>query len=140
MKPPTIYLAGPINGCNDDEANGWRDKFMHRLPRCGFLDPMVRDYRGREDECVQEIVEGDKADIGESDVFLAYCWQSSWGTAMEILHAYNLFRFQPKRLHSVVLVIPEGTRISPWQRYHSDVIVPTLELAAQWIEGEYCSA
>lgn len=48
----TIYLAGPINGCNDDEA--------HRSGK------------------------------------------------------------------RVVLVIPEGTRISPWLRYHSHAIVSDL--------------
>jgi nucleoside 2-deoxyribosyltransferase len=120
-----IYLAGPINGCTDDEANGWRQGFIERLAGKGFvfLDPMVRDYRGREDECVAEIVEGDKGDIDACDTFLAYCWQTSWGTGMEILYAWETGKH-------VLLVIPEGVRISPWQRYHSHQICWTLAEAA----------
>lgn len=135
-KPPTIYLAGPILGCTDEETNGWRQGFMARLPRCGFLDPMVRDYRGREAECYEEIVELDKQDIEESDVVVAYCWQVSWGTAMELHFAWD-DRGVGARWHRVVVVIPEGQRISPWLIYHSDIVVHTLEEAAQWIEKEY---
>lgn len=117
-----VYLAGPINGCNDDEANGWRQGFMARLPHLEFRDPMVRDYRGREDECVAEIVQGDIADIDECDTFLAYCWQVSWGTAMEIFYAYRAGK-------RVILVVPEGARVSPWLRYHSHYIVSNLAAA-----------
>lgn len=123
-----VYLAGPINGCNDNEASGWRDEFMSSLPELKFLDPMVRDYRGREDESVREIVELDIADINESDVFLAYCWQMSWGTAMEIFYAHTEGKW-------VVLVVPDGHRISPWLRYHSHIIVPTLADAAVTLDA-----
>lgn len=118
-----VYLAGPINGCTDEEAHGWRDGFMASLPDLKFLDPMVRDYRGREDESVNEIVESDIEDINECDVFLAYCWQISWGTGMEVFYAYRTGK-------RVILVVPEGERISPWLRYHSHDIVPTLAVAA----------
>lgn len=124
----TLYLAGPINGCTDDEANGWRQGFMDSLPGYKFLDPMVRDYRGKEDESVNEIVEGDKSDIEACDVFLAYCWQVSWGTAMEILYAHQVGK-------RVVLVIPEGARISPWLRYHSHAIYSTLAGASGEFRG-----
>ena len=114
-----VYLAGPINGCDDDEANGWREGVMARHPDLTFLDPMARDYRGREDQCVDEIVEGDKDDIDLADVVLAYCWQASWGTAMELMWAY----LGHKR---IIVVVPEGARVSPWLRYHSEVVVPSL--------------
>lgn len=141
MRATTIYLGGPINGCTDAEANGWRESFMAELPRCEFLDPMRRDYRGREDECVDEIIGGDVADILDSDVILAYCWQSSWGTAMEVFFAYDRrnqdrIGLEPRR---IVVVLPEGMRVSPWLRGNSDVIVPTLDAAADWIE-ENCLA
>lgn len=134
MRPPTIYLAGPINGATDEEANGWRQAFMARLPRCGFLDPMVRDYRGREDDCVEEIVQGDKQDILDSDVVLAYAWQQSWGTAMELFYAWDRKTTGGRK---IVVVVPEGQRVSPWLRYHSDIVVPTLEKASLWIEEQY---
>jgi nucleoside 2-deoxyribosyltransferase len=114
-----VYLAGPINGCTDEEANGWRAGFMASHPNVNFYDPMVRDYRGREDDCVDEIVEGDKADIDQCEVFIAYCWQVSWGTGMEILYAFQGGL-------RVILVVPDGMRVSPWQRYHSHLIVPAL--------------
>jgi nucleoside 2-deoxyribosyltransferase len=126
LRVTTVYLAGPINGCTDDEAHGWRQSFVNSLPDLQFLDPMVRDYRGREDESVAEIVEGDKSNIEACDVFLAYCWQVSWGTAMEIFYAHALGK-------RVVLVVPEDARVSPWLRYHADAIVSTFVDAAHQI-------
>lgn len=135
----TIYLGGPINGATDEEASGWRDKFMANMgDRYTFRDPMVRDYRGREDESVNEIVELDKEDILCSDILLAYCWQVSVGTSMEVFYGYDL-RFQPEQ-HSdpyVILVIPEGTRISPWLAYHSDTIVGTIPEAQDFIRDHF---
>ena len=94
-----------------------------------FLDPMVRDYRGREDTHYEEIVQGYLIDIEACDVFLAYCWQASWGTAMEIRLAYELGK-------TVIVVVPEGERISPWLRYHADHVVSTLTEAARWVAVE----
>lgn len=52
----TIYLCGPINGCTDEECKDWRE--MVKANWAGHsIDPMRRDYRGKEDECVDEIVE-----------------------------------------------------------------------------------
>lgn len=116
----TVYLAGPIAGCNDEEASGWRQGFVEAHPAHEFLDPMRRDYRGKEDDNVNDIVELDIEDIDTADIFLAYCWQVSWGTAMEIFYAYT----SGKR---VILVVPEGVRVSPWLRYHSDEIYKSLD-------------
>lgn len=117
-----VYLAGPINGCTDDEANNWRDVVKDKVGADNCLDPMRRDYRGIEDQSVNEIVIGDLTDINDSDVMLANCWQVSWGTAMEIHYAHgNGLR--------VIVIIPEGTRISPWLRYHSDAIVHNIDEA-----------
>jgi nucleoside 2-deoxyribosyltransferase len=109
-----VYLAGPINGCTDDEALTWRDTVRYRV-NATCIDPMRRDYRGREDECVNDIVEMDKKDIDRADIVLANCWQVSWGTAMEILYAWE----HRKR---VIAVVPDGVRVSPWLRYHAEVM------------------
>lgn len=122
----TVYLAGPINGCNDDEAHGWRQDFVASLPRLTFLDPMRRDYRGVEDQFAAQIVEADLADIDASDVVLAYCWQPSWGTAMEILYA----RTQRK---TVIAVVPDGQNVSPWLRHYTIAVLPTLAAAQEWL-------
>lgn len=110
-----VYLCGPINGCTDDEAVNWRQVVKDALGVERCLDPMVRDYRGREDESVAEIVENDKADIDGSSAVIANCWQVSAGTAMEILYAWE-------RGVPVVAVVPPGARISPWYRYHATIV------------------
>lgn len=114
-----VYLGGPINGCTDDEATGWREAAKAVLARRGYdwRDPMDRDYRGRELEpgVATEIVDGDCADILDSDVLLMNAPRPSWGTAMEILFGAQYGR-------RVIVVHPEGTVPSPWVIEHADEI------------------
>lgn len=110
---PKIYLAGPINGCTDAEANDWRSAVKKLHPNC--LDPMARDYRGKEAESVREIVEGDKADIDQCDAVIVYFERPSVGTSMEVLYAWE-------RSKPVVTVNKSGRPISPWLAYHSSVV------------------
>ncbi|MFD4699785.1 nucleoside 2-deoxyribosyltransferase [Streptomyces niveus] len=105
-----VYLAGPIQGCTDSEATDWRDA-ARMMIRGDILNPMARDYRGREHENVSDIVEGDKADIRKCRAVLAYCPRPSVGTSMEIQYAWSLHI-------PVVTVVPSGP-VSPWLRYHS---------------------
>lgn len=52
----SVYLCDPINGCTDDEATTWREKAKGLLQSKDpsamnnymCVDPMRRDYRGRE--------------------------------------------------------------------------------------------
>lgn len=121
-----LYAGGPINGCSDDEANNWRDELraMTEGENIAVVDPMDRDYRGRENEpgVDAEIVRGDVEDIDVCEAAIFNCWQASWGTAMEILLAHQIGTY-------VVCVLPEGGRISPWLSYHADAIVHTLPAA-----------
>lgn len=116
---PVIYLAGPINGCTDEQANDWRTYVKENYDG-PTLDPMRRDYRGREEESVTEIVELDKVDIEECGVFMANCPNPSYGTAMEIFYAWEA-------LKPVVIIHPVDKPVSPWVRYHSEAIVHTLD-------------
>ncbi len=122
------YLAGPINGCTDDEANNWRDVAKARLGEENCLDPMRRDYRGIEDDSVDDIVHGDLKDINNSNVMLANCWQTSWGTAMEIHYAWGCGI-------DVICILPPGSRVSPWLRYHSTAVVNSLDEAFASLEA-----
>lgn len=122
---PVVYLAGPINGCTDAEANDWRTVMKGHFPDA--LDPMRRDYRGREDESVSEIVELDKQDIASCDVFVANCPQPSYGTAMEILYAHQIGK-------PVVVIVPTDRPVSPWIRYHSYRVVNRLQDAVSAVE------
>lgn len=119
-----VYLAGPINGCSDEEAGKWRSIATAALGSfCGIADPMVRDYRGVELDNVSDIVEGDKADIDWCDAVLAYCWKPSYGTAMEILYAHQ----QGK----IVVVVSDSK--SPWLVAHSDLVTPSLDSGIQYL-------
>lgn len=119
-----VYLCGPINGCTDAEAKNWREYVKTRLP--DTLDPMRRDYRGREDQCVNEIVELDKIDVMNSDVLLVNYDRPSVGTSMEVLYAFE-------RAKLVVVVCRPDASISPWLRYHSHKIVHSFDDAVEFI-------
>jgi len=89
---------------------------------------MRRDYRGRESECVNEIVELDKLDVEECDVVLANCPKPSVGTSMEVFYAHQLGK-------TVVSIVPEKEKASPWLNYHSTVLVESMADAVAFIES-----
>jgi nucleoside 2-deoxyribosyltransferase len=122
-----IYLCGPINGCTDDEAITWRDWFKSQETFFDFIDPMKRDYRGRETEDYREIVDLDKLDVRNSDAVVVMYTQPSVGTSMEILYAWTIGK-------PVVVINESNKPLSPWLRYHSTAIVRTKELALKKIE------
>lgn len=125
-----VYLAGPINGCTDKEAKGWRAYVSELLAPAGVVvfDPMVRDYRGRELEpgIAVQIVEQDKADIHAVDTVLVCFEKPSVGTSMEVLYAWGIGK-------GVIIVNLSKNPLSPWLLYHSDVQVESLEEAVELI-------
>jgi nucleoside 2-deoxyribosyltransferase len=120
MSEKKVYLCGPINGRSDDDCRNWREDAKARL-RCATLDPMDRDYRGRELEpgIAAEIVENDKRDIEQCAAMLVYYDQPSVGTSMEVLYAHNLGL-------PVVLVDVSKRPLSPWLLYHATQIERSL--------------
>ncbi len=122
----TIYLCGPINGCTDEECTTWREH-VKTLWGGRTLDPMRRDYRGKEHGSVNEIVELDKVDVMNSDVVLVNYDKPSVGTSMEVLYAWE-------RGKIVVVVSKYGREgLSPWLLYHSHAISTSFEGAVHWI-------
>jgi len=122
---PKIYLCGPIAGCTDEQCKDWRNWFKENYPgEC--LDPMRRDYRGKDTaQYAGEIVEGDKIDIDNVDAVVVNCGDPSWGTAMEILYAYEASK-------PVILVTPrKRNELSPWLVYHSRIVLPSFETAIE---------
>lgn len=111
----TIYLCGPINGCTDAEANDWREHVKALAPQFAYLNPMRRDYRGKEAESVNEIVTLDKIDIANSHALLVNYDKPSVGTSMEVYIAFSTGKL-------VVVVTRPDAIISPWLRYHSHAI------------------
>jgi nucleoside 2-deoxyribosyltransferase len=122
----TVYLAGPIFGCDDAECRGWRDQAKHFLGGAiKTLDPMWRDYRGREAANATDIVLGDLRDILESDVVLANVARPSWGTAMEIAIA--------SRFGKLVFAFGACEPISPWLTHHCEFIHTDLETVCEQV-------
>lgn len=122
----TIYLCGPINNCTDSECSDWRE--LVKTWEFKTLDPMRRDYRGREQDCVKEIVELDKIDIVNSDIILVNYDKPSVGTSMEILYAFE-------RGKLIIIVSDKNTIISPWMKYHSQFIVNSFSEAKELIQN-----
>ena len=120
-----VYLCGPISGRSDDDCTGWREQIKAALPgRC--LDPMRRDYRGRELEpgIAGEIVAGDIEDIDQCYTVLVYFDRPSVGTAMEVFYAHRIGK-------RVVVIDKSGKPLSPWLVHHSHVIVASLREALE---------
>jgi nucleoside 2-deoxyribosyltransferase len=119
-----VYLCGPINGCTDAECKDWRAYAKAQL--AVTLDPMARDYRGREMEpgIAAEIVENDKRDIDGSDVVLVNYVKPSVGTSMEILYAWE-------RGKRIIVVCEPDAVLSPWLTYHATTIVHSMREACE---------
>jgi hypothetical protein len=130
-----VYLAGPINGCSDDECKDWRRYATAEIGAGNVFDPMVRDYRGREGEpgIAQAIVEQDKADIFNATDVLVYFDRPSVGTSMEVLHAWQIGR-------RVWVANLSGKAPSPWLVYHSRCISPSLPEAIAAIRDYHARA
>jgi nucleoside 2-deoxyribosyltransferase len=126
---PRLYLAGPINGCTDEECSTWRNKVIEALSDLYEIhDPFVRDYRGFEKQSYDEIVEQDLAELVECDAILANCFKPSAGTSGEIVYAY-FFGLQVVSVASA----------SPWVMYHSDKCCQDLDEAIAYLRSNVVS-
>lgn len=114
-----VYLCGGINALSDAECTTWRERCKQLLGEDQCLDPMRRDYRGKEDQHVEEIVRGDLEDIDNSAILLVNATRPSWGTAMEVFYAATA----GKR----VVAFVGDARVSPWLRHHSSLVVASVD-------------
>jgi len=120
-----VYLCGPINGCTDEECNDWREEITKSFPDA--INPMIRDYRGKEAESYREIVDLDKRDVRNADCILVNYSKPSVGTSMEVFYAWSL------GIPVIVWRAP-GASISPWLRYHSTALTHSLSDAIAKLE------
>lgn len=124
----TVYLAGPIAECTDEEVHAWRDGIKDEFTvevasgAISFHDPSVRDFRGKEHDHFDEIVDRDLEEIDDSDVLLAHYWKTGTGTPMEIAYGYWM------RSMTVIIVVPPDKPVSPWLEYHG-LVVRSMEEA-----------
>lgn len=135
-----VYLCGPINKCSDAEATDWREQAKTRLAgKFELVDPMRRDYRGKEHDNVWEIINGDKNDYRNCEIVLAYCPKPSVGTSMEVFDSYeNRFQWLKPwtwlRKNELTIIVHPDDKPSPWL-HHSHAIVKTFDEAFEVIRG-----
>jgi hypothetical protein len=124
-----VYLSGPIEGCTEEEAYGWRREaemqLIDRMPV--FTPPRASDSADSHE--MKRLVKVDLSDIDEARYILANPWKTSTGTPMEIMYGH----LQGKII--VVIARPDGF-VSPWVRYHADYVASDVMSACEFIRGE----
>lgn len=128
-----IYLCGPIMDELDHQARDWRLSAMTLLDKQFLLlDPMRRNFKDREVDSANEIVEFDLQDVRDADIILVNYNKASIGTAMEVFYAsHNLGKF-------VVAFSPfDFQNCNPWMVRFCTKILPSLERAAEYINTHF---
>jgi hypothetical protein len=80
------------------------------------LDPLRRDYRGREHENIPQLVNADLLDIDSSDGLLVYYDRPSVGSSMEVFYAHHVLK------KPVVVWNNSDHVLSPWLLHHADYV------------------
>ena len=134
MKPTKkIYLCGPIMDEVKGRAREWRQVAHKKLgQQFVILDPMRRNFKDREVDSANEIVEFDLQDVRDADIILVNYNKPSIGTAMEVFYAsHNLNKF-------VVGFSPFSFQdCSPWMVRFCTKILPSLESAITYIQEHF---
>ena len=105
-------------------AKDWRTRAKERLAgRFILLDPLRRNFRDREIDSANEIVEFDLQDVRDADLLLVNYCKPSLGTAMEVFYAsHDLGKF-------VIAFSPLSyADCSPWMIRFCTKILPDLEI------------
>ncbi|MCX7590935.1 MAG: hypothetical protein N2255_04835, partial [Kiritimatiellae bacterium] len=97
-------------------------------PHFRILDPMRRNFKDREVDSANEIVEFDLQDVRDADIILVNYCKPSIGTSMEVFYAsHDLGKF-------VVAFSPfEFKECSPWMVRFCTKILPSLEDACRYL-------
>jgi nucleoside 2-deoxyribosyltransferase len=114
-------------------ARAWREVAKRQLGRdFVMLDPLRRNFRDREVDSANEIVEFDLQDVRDADIILVNYNKPSIGTAMEVFHAsHNLGKF-------VVAFSPFTFKdSSPWMVRFCTKILPSLDEALAYIREHF---
>ncbi|MDD2600886.1 MAG: nucleoside 2-deoxyribosyltransferase domain-containing protein [Kiritimatiellae bacterium] len=128
-----IYLSGPIMDECPELAKTWRERATEQLKGDFImLDPMRRDFKDREFDSANEIVEFDLQDVRDADILLVNYNKSSIGTSMEVFYAaHDLGKF-------IVAFSPfTFQECSPWMVRYCTKILPSLEVAIAYIRNNF---
>ncbi len=128
-----IYLCGPIMDETPGQASEWRQRAT-RLLADGFrlLDPMRRNFKDREVDSANEIVEFDLQDVRDADILLVNYSKPSIGTAMEVFYASHV-------LHKFVIAFSPFPfhECNPWMVKYCTKILPTIDAAAEYVREHF---
>jgi len=128
-----IYLSGPIMDEHPELAATWRERAKEGLrDHFTLLDPMRRNFKDREVDSANEIVEFDLQDVRDADILLVNYNKPSIGTAMEVFYAaHDLGKF-------IVAFSPFSFQeCSPWMVRYCTKILPTLESAVTYLREHF---
>ena len=128
-----IYLCGPIMDEHEGHARAWREQAKKDLSDDFLLlDPMRRNFKDREVDSANEIVEFDLQDVRDADILLVNYNKPSIGTAMEVFYAaHDLGKF-------IVAFSPFSFQeCSPWMVRYCTKILPSLESAATYLREHF---
>jgi nucleoside 2-deoxyribosyltransferase len=118
---------------HEGHARAWREEAKKLLGHdFQLLDPMRRNFKDREVDSANEIVEFDLQDVREADIILVNYSKASIGTSMEIFYAsHDLKKF-------VVGFSPFSYKdSSPWMVRFCTKILPDLESACTYIKDHF---
>ena len=130
-----IYLSGPIMDEHAGQARAWRETAKKLLGKhFTLLDPMRRNFKDREVDSANEIVEFDLQDVRDADIIIVNYSKTSIGTAMEVFYAsHDLGKF-------VIAFSPFSFKdCSPWMVKHCTKVLPSLEDAITYIRENFVS-
>lgn len=128
-----VYLSGPIMDEHEGHARQWREEAKELLKTdFTLLDPMRRNFKDREVDSANEIVEFDLQDVRDADILLVNYNKASIGTSMEVFHAaHNLGKF-------IIGFSPFSYQdCSPWMVRYCTKILPSLEDATQYLLSNF---
>ncbi len=128
-----VYLSGPIMDERGDGAVAWRTEAKEKLGDTFYmLDPMRRNFKDREVDSANEIVEFDLQDVRDADILLVNYSRVSIGTSMEVFYAaHDLGKF-------VVAFSPIPFKdCSPWMVRHCTKILPSLQDAVDYVKSHF---
>ncbi len=133
MKKLKIYLSGPIMDEEGTNAKDWRERAKEQLlSDFSILDPMRRNFKDREVDSANEIVEFDLQDVRDADIILVNYNRPSIGTSMEVFYAaHDLGKF-------IVAFSPfDFASCSPWMVRYCTKILPNLNAATAYIKDHF---
>jgi hypothetical protein len=125
-----IYLCGPIKNVSREESIGWRRRATELLlaidkegVEIHIIDPSLKDIPD------SRIVASDLQDLEESDIVLANIPSGVQciGSCMELILAHSVYGIP------VIVFGHTDPDPSPWLKHCAKAMVPTLEIAVDWV-------